>query len=294
MHSLVINDITKSYNNHIALKNFSMTINKGEIVGLVGKNGAGKTTLLNCIAGNIHPDKGKIIFDDCNILDNGSIINNFGILIQVSFLDYLNTYDNLKLLSYASGITDKNIISKKIDEVLTIVGLEKQKLNFVKDFSFGMKQRLGLAQALLNGNKFLILDEPLVGLDVLGREIVKEIIINKAKKENIPVLFSDHNLREVEDICDKIVCLDKGEKIFDGIFKNEEKYCVEVVNPGFNILNNLNLVYKNFININGNKIVINDKEKLNDIITFLVQHNIFIKEISIQEDSLIKMFKEDV
>ena len=294
MHSLVINDITKSYNNHIALKNFSMTINKGEIVGLVGKNGAGKTTLLNCIAGNIHPDKGKIIFDDCNILDNGSIINNFGILIQSSFLDYLNTYDNLKLLSYASGITDKNIISKKIDEVLTIVGLEKQKLNFVKDFSFGMKQRLGLAQALLNGNKFLILDEPLVGLDVLGREIVKEIIINKAKKENIPVLFSDHNLREVEDICDKIVCLDKGEKIFDGIFKNEEKYCVEVVNPGFNILNNLNLVYKNFININGNKIVINDKEKLNDIITFLVQHNIFIKEISIQEDSLIKMFKEDV
>lgn len=294
MHSLVINDITKSYNNHIALKNFSMTINKGEIVGLVGKNGAGKTTLLNCIAGNIHPDKGKIIFDDCNILDNGSIINNFGILIQASFLDYLNTYDNLKLLSYASGITDKNIISKKIDEVLTIVGLEKQKLNFVKDFSFGMKQRLGLAQALLNGNKFLILDEPLVGLDVLGREIVKEIIINKAKKENIPVLFSDHNLREVEDICDKIVCLDKGEKIFDGIFKNEEKYCVEVVNPGFNILNNLNLVYKNFININGNKIVINDKEKLNDIITFLVQHNIFIKEISIQEDSLIKMFKEDV
>lgn len=294
MHSLVINDITKSYNNHIALKNFSMTINKGEIVGLVGKNGAGKTTLLNCIAGNIHPDKGKIIFDDCNILDNGSIINNFGILIQASFLDYLNTYDNLKLLSYASGITDKNIISKKIDEVLTIVGLEKQNLNFVKDFSFGMKQRLGLAQALLNGNKFLILDEPLVGLDVLGREIVKEIIINKAKKENIPVLFSDHNLREVEDICDKIVCLDKGEKIFDGIFKNEEKYCVEVVNPGFNILNNLNLVYKNFININGNKIVINDKEKLNDIITFLVQHNIFIKEISIQEDSLIKMFKEDV
>ena len=294
MHSLVINDITKSYNNHIALKNFSMTINKGEIVGLVGKNGAGKTTLLNCIAGNIHPDKGKIIFDDCNILDNGSIINNFGILIQASFLDYLNTYDNLKLLSYASGITDKNIISKKIDEVLTIVGLEKQKLNFVKDFSFGMKQRLGLAQSLLNGNKFLILDEPLVGLDVLGREIVKEIIINKAKKENIPVLFSDHNLREVEDICDKIVCLDKGEKIFDGIFKNEEKYCVEVVNPGFNILNNLNLVYKNFININGNKIVINDKEKLNDIITFLVQHNIFIKEISIQEDSLIKMFKEDV
>ena len=190
MHSLVINDITKSYNNHIALKNFSMTINKGEIVGLVGKNGAGKTTLLNCIAGNIHPDKGKIIFDDCNILDNGSIINNFGILIQASFLDYLNTYDNLKLLSYASGITDKNIISKKIDEVLTIVGLEKQKLNFVKDFSFGMKQRLGLAQALLNGNKFLILDEPLVGLDVLGREIVKEIIINKAKKENRSKIFA--------------------------------------------------------------------------------------------------------
>lgn len=294
MFSLVINNVTKSYNGHHALKDFSVSIEEGQIVGLIGKNGAGKTTLLNCIAGNIHPNEGSITFEGNEITNNSSIISDFGILIQASFLDYMNTYDNLKLLSYASGISDKNQIDKKINEVLNIVGLENEKTNFVKNFSFGMKQRLGLAQALINGKKFLILDEPLVGLDVLGREIVKDVIINKAKKEGISVLFSDHNLREVEDICDKIVCLDKGEKIFDGVFKNEKEYCIELDKIDTQIMYNLEREYKEDVKIDENMIIIKDKLKLNNIITFLVRNSIFIKEIFIKENSLMKMFKEEI
>jgi ABC-2 type transport system ATP-binding protein len=271
-----------------------MSIEEGQIVGLIGKNGAGKTTLLNCIAGNIHPNEGNITFKGNEITNSSSIINDFGILIQASFLDYMNTYDNLKLLSYASGISDKNQIDNKINEVLNIVGLENEKTNFVKNFSFGMKQRLGLAQALLNGKKILILDEPLVGLDVFGREIVKNIIINKAKKEGISVLFSDHNLREVEDICDKIVCLDKGEKIFDGVFKNEKEYCIELNEIDTQIIYKLEKDYKEYIKIDDNIIIIKDKLQLNNIISFLVRNSIFIKEIFIKENSLMKMFKEEI
>lgn len=294
MSSLVISNLTKSYNGHKALKDFSMSIKEGEIIGLIGKNGAGKTTLLNCIAGNIHPDKGEITFQEENIANNSSIINDFGILIQASFLDYINTYDNLKLLSHASGISNKNEIDKKINEVLDLVGLKNEKLNYVKNFSFGMKQRLGLAQAILNGKRLLILDEPLVGLDILGREIVKDVIVNKAKKDGISVLFSDHNLREVEDICDKIVCLDKGEKIFDDVFKNEKEYCIELDRICTQSIDKLKQVYKEDIKIEDNLIKVKNNLELNNIITSLVQDNIFIKEISVQESSLIRMFKEDM
>ncbi|WP_250673395.1 ABC transporter ATP-binding protein (plasmid) [Paraclostridium ghonii] len=294
MPNLVISNLTKSYNGYTALKDFSMSIEEGEIVGLVGKNGAGKTTLLNCIAGNIHPDKGEIKFQQEYLTNNSSIINDFGILIQASFLEYINTYDNLKLLSYASGVSDKNKIDENINEVLYIVGLSNEKLSYVKSFSFGMKQRLGLAQALINGKKFLILDEPLVGLDVLGREIVKSIIINKAKKDGISVLFSDHNLREVEDICDKIVCLENGEKVFDGVFKNEKEYCIEIDKINIHIINKLRLEFKECITIEEKSIKIKGNLELNNIISSLVKDNIFIKEISVEESSLIKMFKEGI
>lgn len=287
--NLVVNNLNKSYKNHIAIKNFSMHVEKGEIVGLIGKNGAGKTTLLNCIAGNIYPDNGEMIFEEEKIADNSSIINDFGILIHASFLDYINTYENLKLLCYASGVKDKEEIDRNIDEVLELVGLKDEKFNHVKNFSFGMKQRLGLAQALLNGKKFLILDEPLVGLDVLGREIVKDVIIKKAKEEGISVLFSDHNLREVEDICDRIICIEDGEKVFDGVFENEKEYCIEVDGD----INELDEVNKGDISIDENSIKIHNKLKLNNVIESLVKQNIMIKDITIRENSLIEMFKED-
>lgn len=285
--NLSIKNLSKMYKNKYALKNVSMNVEKGQIVGLIGRNGAGKTTLLNCIAGNIFVNSGEIIFNDKNILKDTRVISDFGILIEPKFLDYLTAYENLKLLSYASNMTDN--IAENIDEILKIVSLEKEKKNYVKNFSFGMKQRLGLAQALLNAKTLLILDEPLVGLDVLGRELIKEIIIKKAK-EGVSVLFSDHNLKEVNDICDKIVCIENGEKIFDGVFENKKEY--QILIKKTDKIDRMSQELKSDIVVENNeKIILRDGDNINDTVAYLVKNEIFIKDIIIKENSLLEMFK---
>lgn len=230
MRTLRVSGLTKCYGEKKALDDFSFQVNAGEIVGLIGKNGAGKTTLLNCTAGNIYPDLGSICFDNKDLLVEREVRRDFGILIQPSFLDYLNTYDNLRLLQNAVGIWDKELIRKRSDEVLKIVGLEGKGKKYVKSFSFGMKQRLGFAQALLNGHKFLILDEPFVGLDINGREMVKEYIKKSVKDKQIGVIFSDHNLDEVRSLCERVIVISDGKKIFDQGLEEEKRYIVGVEN----------------------------------------------------------------
>lgn len=230
MKTLQVNNLTKSYGEKKALDDFSFKVNEGEIVGLIGKNGAGKTTLLNCIAGNIFPDSGSICFDNKDLLVTCETRKDFGILIQPSFLEYLNTYDNLRLLQNVVGIWDKKEIQKRSEEVLKIVGLEGKEKKYVKSFSFGMKQRLGFAQALLNGNKFLILDEPFVGLDINGREMVKEHIKKIVKEKHIGVIFSDHNLDEVRSLCERVIVISDGKKIYDKDLGEEKEYIVWVEN----------------------------------------------------------------
>lgn len=224
MGCLEIADVSKTYGQKAALTDFSMKVTGGEIVGLIGKNGAGKTTLLNCIAGNIHPMKGAVLYDGCNILKKGEARVKFGISIEACFVDYLNTYENLALLMKAEGIYDKACIKKEITEVLKLVGLGDQMKKHVSSFSYGMKQRLGFAQALLSGSEMLILDEPFAGLDVGGRSLVKDHIRKLAKEKKIGVIFSDHNLDEVNDLCHRVVCIQNGVKIYDDVPDNEMKY----------------------------------------------------------------------
>ena len=236
MGCLEITEVSKTYGEKAALTDFSMTVTGGEIVGLIGKNGAGKTTLLNCISGNIHPIQGTVLYDGCNILKQGAVRGKFGISIEACFLDYLNTYENLALLMKAGGIHDKTYIQKAIPEVLQLVGLGDQIKKHVSSFSYGMKQRLGFAQALLSGTEMLILDEPFAGLDVEGRALVKDHIRRLAKENNIGVIFSDHNLDEVNELCHRVVCMKEGIKVYDGIPENETKYEVYVDELGEDLI----------------------------------------------------------
>lgn len=235
MSLLEIIDLSKIYNQKKALEHFSMKVHSGEIVGLIGRNGAGKTTMLNSIAGNIYPNTGEIRYNEQNLLEKGHERGKFGISIEASFIDYLNTFDNLRLLMNACGIYDKKNIKNEIEEVLTLVGLESQMKKHVSTFSYGMKQRLGFAQALLNGTEMLILDEPFAGLDIEGRNIVKTYIRKLAQEKKIGVIFSDHNLDEVQDLCHRVVCIQDGKKIYDGIPNDDIKYevWVDVLNEIF-------------------------------------------------------------
>ena len=292
MSALQVNGLTKSYGEKKALDNFSMQISEGEIVGLVGRNGAGKTTLLNCIAGNIFPDAGSIFFDKYNLLKESEIRKDFGILIQPSFLDYMNTYDNLRLLQNAVGIWDEKIIRKQSDEVLKIVGLENKGKTYVRSFSFGMKQRLGFAQALLNGHKFMILDEPFVGLDINGREMVKEHIRKIVKEKQIGVIFSDHNLDEVRSLCERVIVIKDGEKVYDKGLEEESLYEIIVQNISKEFVEAISKIPGIEIDRDKNSLSFKGSERINQVLVESMAYT-RITSIKVSENNLEKLLKGD-
>lgn len=290
-----VTDLSKNYKQKCALNHVSFHVNSGEIVALIGKNGAGKTTLLNCIAGNITPTTGGIRYKDTDILQENSLLNEFGILIQASFFDYLNAYDNLVLLMKASGIRDINSIKAKVNKTLDLVGLTEKKQAYVKSFSFGMKQRLGLAQTLLHDPQFLILDEPFVGLDPIGKEMLKNVIIQKAKKEKAGVLFSSHDLYDVSEICDRVVMFDEGKKVFDDVFHYMKTYNIVCRKPIPDTLKStLTSSKAEKIEFTDNGIKFVESNLLDEVISYLVSNQVEISDIQVKENSLYDYFKKEV
>ncbi len=290
MGKLSIKSVSKCYGEKNALRDFSFEVSGGEIVGLIGKNGAGKTTLLNIIAGNIYSDSGEVCFDKVNILKDGKVRRDFGILIQPAFLDYLNTEDNLRLLQNALGEKDKKRIKKRISTVLKMVGLSGKEKAYVKSFSFGMKQRLGFAQALLNGKKVLILDEPFVGLDIKGREMVKQYVRRLAKENNTAVIFSDHNLDEVRSLCDRVVVIADGEKKYDGEVYARKKYEIKVNDINESLINSMSRFKSSDVIVSESGVIVNKKDSVNDVISAILQHSV-ITDVNIIDDSLERFFE---
>ena len=170
---LQVQNVTKQYGEKVALNDFSMDICSGEIVALIGENGAGKTTLLNIICG-IQQTKVsvKCRYKGKNIVANPLITREFGVLIEPQFLDYISAEENLRLLSQLTNQKQDT----RIKELLEKTELYSSRKRKSKNFLFGMKQRLGLCQCLLTEVGFLILDEPFVGLDPIGKELFKQTI----------------------------------------------------------------------------------------------------------------------
>ena len=216
MDLLDVTSLTKDYGNGRGLFDFSMQLNAGDIVGLIGVNGAGKTTLLNMLAGCIHADSGKIGYEGEEVTMDSPCRKKFGISVEPNFYEYLTAYENLESILYLNGIRRAEEMNNEIKRVLNTVGLEGVEKKKIKEFSFGMKQRLGFAQALLNAQTVLLLDEPFVGLDIHGRGMVKSLIREMAKKQKMAVIFSDHNLDEVKSLCNRLIVIRDGVKHYDG------------------------------------------------------------------------------
>lgn len=281
---LEVKSLCKKYNNKIAIDGVSFSVNAGEIVALIGANGAGKTTIMNSIAGIIHSTSGDIYYKERDLLKNPNLLSEFGILINATFIDYLNVEENLKLLMQASNLS--RLDTKSIETVLTMVGLENVRKKKVKSFSFGMKQRLGLAQALLSDIKFLMLDEPFVGLDPLGKEIFKNTIVEMAHTEKKGVLFSSHDLKDVEDICDRIVMIKDGKVVFDDVFSKKKRILLTLNEhiSGVETLKKMNVKIVNNIII-----IIDDVRLLGPIVNEVSKYSEII-DIKIQENDLIDLF----
>lgn len=199
---LTINNLTKEYKGKQAIHNVSFNIKKGEVLGLVGPNGAGKTTLMKIIVNIIRKYKGEVTFSNSNTGKRriGCIIEN------PCFYPNLNGFDNLRYFAEFSGGYNPSEVNEII-QMLKIDGFINKK---VKNYSLGMKQRLGIAQALLNSPELLILDEPTNGLDPEGVVEIRNIIQEIVKTRQISVLISSHILSEIEIICDRVLFLQNG------------------------------------------------------------------------------------
>lgn len=210
--------LRKSYGGKKVLRDINLTIGKGEVVGLLGINGAGKTTLMSCIAGIVPFSEGDIQFLGKDLTRDSSELNKIGFLIKVSFLEYLTAEENLRVLGTYAGMS-KSELDRLVPKTLKIVQLYEKRNEYTTGFSFGQQQRLGVAQAILGDKDLLILDEPFVGLDSDGKEMLENLIREKSKQDGAAVLLSSHDMEEIEKVCDRIVIMKDGNIVFDDTFK---------------------------------------------------------------------------
>lgn len=283
---LQVQNVTKRYGDKIALNDFSMDICPGEIVALIGENGAGKTTLLNIICGYIRPSAGQVQYKGENIIEKPLTIREFGILIEPQFLDYISAEENLRLLS--------QLVNRKQDtrikELLEKTELYSNRKKKVKEFSFGMKQRLGLCQCLLTEVSFLILDEPFVGLDPIGKEIFKQTIMDIAHKQNVPVLFSSHDLDDVDEICDRLVMISNGNKQLDQPLEHKQTYTVKIESTISDDIKQSLLEKCRNLHFFEDKITFQDETLIVEIQKILLQKGHYICGFSVQKNNLKSLF----
>lgn len=217
--------LTKKFKNQIAVNNISLSIRKNSVFGLLGPNGAGKSTTLKMITGIMKPSAGEILFENHpwtrkDLKDIGALIENPAIYPN------LTAMENLKLACTLYGLP-----KMRAEEVLNIVDLEKSGKKKVKNFSMGMKQRLGLGMAIINNPKLLILDEPTNGLDPIGIEDLRELIRSFPSK-GMTVILSSHILSEVAQVADEIGIISNGVIGYSGKIKKEdnlEKLFMDVI-----------------------------------------------------------------
>ena len=289
MEILKIKNLNKSFGKKKILKNVSFNVNEGDILGFIGPNGAGKTTTIKMILGLQSINSGTVTINGYDIKKNfEKAIEKVGTIVENPDLYmYLSGYDNLKLISNLY----KNVDKKRIDEVIKIVKLETRINDKVSKYSLGMRQRLGIAQALLHKPNLLILDEPTNGLDPEGIKELRDIIKRLATKEKVGVVISSHNLSELESFCNKIVIIKNGEIVETNELKKvkniEESYIFEV-----DEISKISKILEEKIekiNDNSFKIHIN-KESIPEIIKKLIENGVKIYTVKEEEISLEDAF----
>lgn len=205
---LKINNLCKTYRNGRGIKGITFQVQEGDIYGLLGPNGSGKTTTMKIITGLSRADEGDVqIFGHSVENDGEKSLEQVGCLIEAPALyEYLSAEQNLA----NAAAYYEDIKAPRIEDILKQTGLLKYQNDKVKDFSLGMKQRLGLALALLANPKLVILDEPANGLDIEGMVAIREIILEQAKSKGITFLISSHLAHELELICNKVAIMKDG------------------------------------------------------------------------------------
>ncbi len=293
-----VKQLTKQFKSKIAVHKVDFKIFKGEIFGLIGQNGAGKSTLLKMIGGLIHPSSGEIHLFDREVKDNHAYFERMGLLIEnAGLFPSYSAYENLDLIAISYGLKDRG---KRINKLLKLVGLEPSNKTKVKNYSMGMKQRLGIAVALMGSPDVLVLDEPINGLDPQGISQIRKLIL-ELNKTGMTIIISSHILEELSKVATKYAILHNGEIIEinskeELLLKCEDRIEVEVEEARVAVP-----ILESHLNINKHKVIddhtiyVYDAHIENRQITkVLVESGISVHSITKHKQSLEQYFLEKI
>lgn len=285
---LEVTNLAKKFASKEVLKNVNMTIYEGDILAFIGPNGAGKTTTIKLILGLQSIDKGEVLINGYDINKDfvnalkrvGSIVENPDLYM------YLTGYENLKLRANLYP----NIKEEKIQEVVKLVGLESRINDKVSKYSLGMRQRLGIAQSLLNEPNLLIYDEPTNGLDPEGIKDLR-ILLKSLAQKGMGILISSHNLAQLESFCNKVCIIDKGISIdVNSVDKLKHQNISSYI---FKVDSTQNINLKNMENVSNDSFTLKiAQSKVPGVINTLVKQNIKIYEVKEEQISLEEVFFE--
>ena len=291
--SIKVKQLSKSYNNQLALNNISFEIEKGEIVGFLGPNGAGKSTLMKILTTYIRANEGDALVNGFNVMNQiKEVQKNIGYLPEHNPL-YLNQYPK-EYLSLNANFYKVN--KARVEEVIEMTGLQNETHKKIGDLSKGYRQRVGLASAILHDPKVLILDEPTTGLDPNQLEDIRSLIKDLGK--NKTVLLSTHILQEVEAMCNRVLIINKGNLVADqSMLTTKSKKQVVKFNTAVNddIINELDELVK-FERLNNQKFCLTFNEDVNNaaelIFDFAVDKNLKILQLEEKQDNIEQLFKK--
>lgn len=294
MEMLSLSKVEKRFGTKQVLKNVTFSVPEHTIYGFVGQNGAGKTTTMKLILGLLACDEGEILVDGAPVHYGENKTNRFiGYLPDVpEFYTYMTPMEYLRLCGEITGMESKEIKSRS-EELLELVGLGNEKRR-IKGFSRGMKQRLGIAQALLNRPKLLICDEPTSALDPAGRKELLDILV--AAKKETTVLFSTHILSDVEHICDELAFLHEGEIALQGKLeevrhmRRQTATEIEVEKPEY--ARQILSAFPDMENVGKGCVKLVNPKQLPALLHFLADRNIAPVRIERMEPTLEDLFLE--
>lgn len=286
---LKIENLSKKFpgNDFYSLSDVSLEIEKGEIVGLIGKNGAGKSTLMKMMAKSQKPTSGKISYNGTDINSNDNVLEDFGIMIEPVFYPEMSVIDNLKFYLKLHG---KKELYPNIERTLKLVELWESRNRKPKGFSFGMKQRTALAIALVAEPDFLILDEPFVGLDPVGVQKLIDILKKWSSERQISMLISSHQLGELEALCNRYIYIEGG-KLAESFIGKAQPSLVVHLNSKYHMCNLKDYISQGITLSDGllDIPISVDKEALNDIFGVIASESL-IESIEVKENHLKEVF----
>jgi ABC-2 type transport system ATP-binding protein len=284
--------LTKRYRDLVAVSDLNLEVHRGEVFGFLGPNGSGKTTTIGLMLGLLMPNDGSVEILGRDVRQDSAVLRNVGAMAETAaFYPYLSGYDNLRVLSLMSDASPK-----RIWEVLELVGVKDRAKSRFRTYSLGMRQRLGIAGALLSDPEILLLDEPTIGLDPAGMKEVRDLVAELGRQGKT-IFFCSHLLYEVEQICSRVAIIRRGKALAEGKITellHPSKYVEIVVNEitqASEILRSVDWVANLQTGEKSITLQLRDREA-SEVVRLLGEHGIYPSAVIPKSSSLEDFFLE--